>query len=166
VISCSFGDAHEAHNHEANTFEAPMGPVTLDDYEATAAALVGGGSYNVYPLGIESPNHGNRTIVNDPAVANGSPFGWHDTNGASGAEFTITRGNNVWAQDDINGNNGTGSSPNGGSSLNFNFPLNLNNAPSTFLDAVTTNLFYWNNIMHDVWYQLSGEQLWKRRSWK
>jgi len=159
VISCSFGDTHETHNHGANTFEAPMGPVTSEDYEAaTAAPLVGGGSYNVYPLGIESPSHGNRAIVNDPAVASASPFGWHDTNGSAGAEFTITRGNNVWAQDDLNGNNGTGSSPNGGSSLNFNFPLNLNNAPSTFLNAATTNLFYWNNIMHDVWYQYGFDE--------
>ena len=159
VVNCSFGEEHDAHSHTLNTFDAIMGPVTLSEYEAaTAEAFVGGGSYNVYPLGIESPNHGNRTIVNDPAVANGSPFGWHDTNGSSGAEFTITRGNNVWAQDDINGNNGTGSSPNGGSGLNFNFPLNLNNAPSTFLDAATTNLFYWNNIMHDVWYQYGFDE--------
>ena len=159
VVSCNFGDAHETHSHDANIYEAAMGPVTLAAYEAsTAAALVGGGSYNVYPLGIESPSHGNRAIVNDPAVASASPFGWHDTNGSSGAEFTITRGNNVWAQDDINGNNGTGSSPNGGSSLNFNFPLNLNNTPSTFLNAATTNLFYWNNIMHDVWYQYGFDE--------
>ena len=159
VINCSFGEEHDAHSHSTNTFDAPMGPVTLTEYEATTtAAFVGGGSYNVYPLGIESPSHGNRAIINDPAVANGSPFGWHDTNGSAGAEFTITRGNNVWAQDDLNGNNGTGSSPNGGSSLNFNFPLNLNNAPSTFLDAATTNLFYWNNIMHDVWYQYGFDE--------
>ena len=159
VINCSFGDAHETHNHESNILEAPIGPITLEAYEAySAAAFVGGGSYNVYPLGIESPSHGSRTIVTDPAVANGSPFGWHDTNGSAGAEFTITRGNNVWAQDDINGNNGTGSSPNGGSGLDFNFPLNLNNAPSTFLDASITNLFYWNNIMHDVWYQYGFDE--------
>lgn len=152
VISCSFEDPnHKEHNHNDL---APFGPAM--DHTNTAlseAAAVGGGSYNVYPLGIESPNHGSRSIINDPAVVNGSPYGWHDTNGSAGAEFTITRGNNVWAQDDLNGNNGTGSSPNGGSGLNFDFPLNLNNAPSTFLPAATTNLFYWNNIMHDVWYQ-------------
>jgi len=37
-------------------------------YKTTSAAFVGGGSYNVYPLGIESPSHGNRAIVNDPAT--------------------------------------------------------------------------------------------------
>ncbi len=153
VISCSFeGPNHSEHNHNHDTITNKVeeyGPVRSEE----VPALVGGGSYNVYPLGIESPNHGGRTIVTDPAVANASPFGWHDTNGATGAEFTNTRGNNVYAQDDINGNNGFGSSPDGGTNLDFNFALNLNNAPSTYLDAAVTNLFYWNNLMHDIWYQ-------------
>lgn len=153
VISCNFDDPnHSKHNH-TNTHlkeEVFYGPVV----ESTPfEAAVGGGSYNVYPLGIESPNHGNRTVVTDPADATASPFGWHDTNGQAGAEFTNTRGNNVLAQEDANGNNGNGTRPNGGTALDFNFALNLNNAPSTFLLAATTNLFYWNNIMHDVWYQ-------------
>ena len=151
VVTCSFEDPnHSDHGHSSSnkSEEVALGPIP--SYEAAA---VGGGSYNVYPLGIESPNHGNRSIITDPAVANASPYGWHDTNGAAGAEFTYTRGNNVLAQDDVNGNNGSGSRPDGGSSLNFDFPLNLNNSPSTYLPAATVNLFYWNNIMHDVWYQ-------------
>lgn len=156
VISCNFDDPnHKDHDHSTNEVYVPI--LEENSFNAEESA-VGGGSYNVYPLGIESPNHGNRVTVNDPAVVNGSPFGWHDTNGSAGAEFTITRGNNVWAQEDLNGNNGTGASPNGGSGLNFNFPLNLNNAPSTFLDAATTNLFYWNNIMHDVWYNYGFDE--------
>ena len=154
VISCSFEDPNHTEHGHTTTKEpvAEYGPVKAT--EATyAAAVVGGGSYNVFPLGIESPSHGNRVVVTDPANVNASPYGWHDTNGAAGAEFTTTRGNNVLAQDDTNGNNGTGVSPNGGSALNFDFGLNLNNNPSTFLPAATTNLFYWNNIMHDVWYQ-------------
>ncbi len=119
---------------------------------------LGRGSYNVYPLGIESPNHGGRQIINDPADASASPFGWYDTNGQAGAAFTNTIGNNVLAQDDINGNNGNGARPDGGSALDFNFPLNLNNAPSSFLSAATTNLFYWNNIMHDVWYHYGFDE--------
>ncbi|WAC01144.1 M36 family metallopeptidase [Lacinutrix neustonica] len=155
VVSCNYEDPnHENHNHDrtASPKLEHMRPLHYEERSVTKT-LVGGGSYNVYPLGIESPNHGNRTIVTDPATALASPYGWHDTNGSSGAEFTITRGNNVWAQEDTNGNNGTGVSPNGGSALNFDFTLNLNNSPSTFLPAATTNLFYWNNIMHDVFYQ-------------
>jgi len=152
VISCDFGDSnHENHDHDiVSTIEKNE---SFLNEKNVASEFVGGGSYNVYPLGIESPNHGSRTIVTDPANALASPYGWHDTNGSGGAEFTSTIGNNVRAQDDTNGNNGIGVSPDGGSALNFDFPLNLNNAPSTFLPAATTNLFYWNNIMHDVFYQ-------------
>jgi hypothetical protein len=53
--------------------------------------------------------------VTDPA--NIAPFGWHDTNGVSGVEYTITRGNNVWAKDDFMGTNkDDGASPDGGPS--------------------------------------------------
>ena len=54
-------------------------------------------------LPTESPNDGPRALVDNPADGLASPFGWHDTNGAAGPEFTITRGNNAHAyldQDD------------------------------------------------------------------
>ncbi len=137
VANCSFG-AHGEHAHPAS---APP-PASPNDYR-------------VFAMPLESPSHGARTLHNAPwtAAPNASPYGWHDTNGAPGAEYTITRGNNVHAQEDANGNNGTGYSPDGGSSLDFDFGLNLNNAPNTYLDAAITNLFYWNNLAHDVWYQ-------------
>ncbi|MBK7226957.1 MAG: M36 family metallopeptidase [Saprospiraceae bacterium] len=68
---------------------------------------------NIFPFPIESPGHGVRQVINDPDMAPGSPFGWHDTNGAAGAEFTITRGNNTHAYED-GGNVGSGFSPDGG----------------------------------------------------
>src|SRR5262249_37120277 len=64
--------------------------------------------YQVSSLPSESPDAGARTVVTDPADAIASPFGWHDTNGAAGAEFNVTRGNNVLAQEDANGNDGNG----------------------------------------------------------
>ena len=75
---------------------------------------------------VESPNHGSRTIETNPENLIASPFGWHDTDGINGAEHTITRGNNVWSQDDINGNNGTGESADGGDELNFDFEYDFN----------------------------------------
>ncbi|HUM70399.1 MAG TPA: M36 family metallopeptidase, partial [Chloroflexota bacterium] len=95
--------------------------------------LQAGSQYNVYPLPVESPSHGNRAIVGNPANALASPYGWHDTNGSSGAEFTTTQGNNVHAYTDTDNNNSPdpGSSPSGGSSLIFDFPLDLSQAPST-----------------------------------
>ncbi len=159
VISCSFGHAghtDHAHNHNSNTSEVVENHV-MAPY-AEKSMMFAPDSYNVYPMPLINPDDGGRSIVTDPADATASPFGWHDTNGANGAEFTITRGNNVWAQEDANGNNGTGASPSGGSGLDFDFPVNLNQAPSSYRNASTTNLFYWNNIMHDVWYQYGFDE--------
>ncbi|MGR8999335.1 MAG: M36 family metallopeptidase [Gammaproteobacteria bacterium] len=123
--------------------------------------------YRVYATPAESPNHilpqppaDGRTPVNNPANATASPFGWHDTNGSAGAEFMTTRGNNVFAYTDTDSNNvpDTGSDPNGGSSLNFDFPINLNSAPSNYRNAAVTNLFYLNNIIHDVQYQYGFDE--------
>ncbi|PWT87424.1 MAG: metalloprotease [Acidobacteria bacterium] len=111
-------------------------------------------SYNVFARPKENPDDGPRTIENDPFDVTASPFGWHDTDGVAGPEFTITRGNNVYAYTDIDANNvpDANSSPDGGASLNFDFPLDLTKNPDTYRPAAVTNLFYWNNIMHDVFY--------------
>ncbi|MEM9293527.1 MAG: M36 family metallopeptidase, partial [Acidobacteriota bacterium] len=122
--------------------------------------------YRVYEAPAESPNHvtplppaDGRVLVTDPANATASPFGWHDTNGAAGAEFTTHRGNNAYAYDDRDNNNQPPSSqPNCGASLVCDFPLNLNQAPSQYIPAAVTNLFYWNNIIHDVQYQYGFDE--------
>ena len=61
-------------------------------------------AYRVYPLPFDSPDDGARSLLSGVADATASPFGWHDTNGVAGEEFTDTRGNNVTAQEDQNGN--------------------------------------------------------------
>ncbi|MEZ4875410.1 MAG: M36 family metallopeptidase [Flavobacteriaceae bacterium] len=108
--------------------------------QGTSMMMVG--SYNVFPLPVESPSHGSRAIVSNPEDLNASPYGWHDTNGSPGSEFTTTRGNNVLAQEDVNGNNGNGTLANGGAGLNFNFPLNLSQQPINYQNAALTNLFF------------------------
>jgi len=64
-----------------------------------------GSSYRVFALPKESPNDGPRTLETNPADAIASPFGWHDTDGAVGPEFTTARGNNVHAYTDHNNDN-------------------------------------------------------------
>ena len=149
VISCNWGDAHETHGHNSANSSVNKENTVMEG----PANMLAGESYNVYAMPKESPLDGGRTVVNNPQDLKASPFGWHDINGSNGAEYTITRGNNCWAMEDTNGNNGVGYSPNAGAGLDFNSPVNLNNQPSTYLDAAITNLFYWNNIMHDVYYQ-------------
>ena len=117
------------------------------------------GSYRVFPLPVESPAHGNRGLVSDPDDAVGSPFGWHDNNGSTGAEFTITRGNNVHAYQDSDGNNVSSmDEPNGGNNLIFDFNFNLNNTPTQNQNAVVTNLFYATNAIHDIAYRYGFDE--------
>lgn len=146
ILTCTFEKNHHNSEHSSQ----------LDFYnlvKTPESFLVDGSNYNVFALPLESPNHGSRQLVTEPASAEASPFGWHDVNGIIGAEYTIARGNNVWAKEDINGNNSvTGFSPNGTATLNFDFPLDFNDSPLDYQDAAITNLFYVNNMMHDIWY--------------
>lgn len=154
ILTCNFGDLnHAEHNHHSQS-----GNSKAFELFKSNSVLVDGSQYNVFAIPTESPNHGSRTLLSEPANNNASPFGWHDTDGNSGAEFTITRGNNVWAMEDRNANDGIGYSPDGTATLNFDFALNLNQAPALYEDASITNLFYMNNIMHDVWYQYGFDE--------
>jgi hypothetical protein len=144
ILTCNFDHNHaESHkyNVKSNNTSSKTLSVTLD-----------GSQYRAYPLGVESPNHGDRELLNQPADPVASPFGWHDTDGLAGPEFTITRGNNVWASEDRNDDNFPGFSPDGGSELIFDFPYNLNLSPIENQEAAITNLFVWNNYNHDFWY--------------
>lgn len=154
TVSCTFNNNHQNHSQEeCMRFKKVVA-------EESAEAL-NAQQYNVYPLGIESPNHGARQVVVAPQDLLASPFGWHDTNGIPGAEFTTTKGNNVEAKDDIAGDNETtiGQYAQGGTNLIFNFPINFATPPSNNLSAALSNLFYWNNIMHDVWYQYGFDEV-------
>jgi extracellular elastinolytic metalloproteinase len=119
-----------------------------------------GATYRVFPQPFESPTDGDRSLVSNAADPRASPFGWHDTNGAPGAEFTVTRGNNVHAYADRDNNNvpDPGSDPDGGLALVFDFPLNLDARPVDSQPAFVTNLFYWNNVVHDVTYNYGFDE--------
>ncbi len=155
TLSCSFKKTDECQEETNLNHQHHLNIPKPNNTNHTSSMVAG---YNVYAVPVESPNHGTRTIVSDPSDAIASPYGWHDDNGAAGAEYTITRGNNVHAQEDRNGNNGTGYSPDGGTSLTFDYPIDLNLEPINNEDAMITNLFYWNNIIHDVAYRLGFDE--------
>lgn len=151
TVSCSFENCNSIdHTHnskiESTSSFAPTPPPTTDS------------QYNVYSLPTESPNHGSRTILTNPANTLASPFGWHDVDGVDGDEYTITQGNNVYASEDSDNDDIPGYSPNGGATLNFDFPVNLSLSPVSNLDPCITNLFYLNNVMHDIWYQYGFDE--------
>ncbi len=154
VVSCNFEGANHS-NKAHNTKES-----ILFAEEGTTVVSGGGAQYRVFPLPAESPNHGPDELIADPSgEGDGSPYGWHDTDGVPGAEYTITRGNNVWSKDDINGNNGIdGVSADGGVDLDFDFVFDFTTAPANSIEAATVNLFYMNNLMHDIYYQYGFDE--------
>ncbi len=155
VVSCDFGEGHAAHIETASSNESVL--VRQDNYTNTSS-MAGVPSYKVLALPTESPNHGPHVMVTNPADPVASPFGWHDTNGVEGPEHTITRGNNVYAKEDRAGNNSSGYAPDGGPDLNFDFDFSLDTAPVNVMDAAIVNLFYMNNMMHDIWYKYGFDE--------
>jgi hypothetical protein len=90
-------------------------PLPGSSTQAALVPLSTASIYNVYVLPLESPTLGDRSIVQDPWDALASPYGWHDTNGVAGHEFTITKGNNVYAYTDTLNDGIPEFSPDGGS---------------------------------------------------
>ena len=123
--------------------------------------VLDGSAYRVFAWPNESPNDAGRTLVANPADSIASPFGWHDINDAAGPEFITTQGNNVHAYMDQDANNAPdfGSSPSGGSALRFDFPIDLTQHAQAYRDAATTNLFYANNMIHDVLYRYGFDEV-------
>lgn len=155
TISCSFGDKHDHNNVQKNKISFEN---ILFNNKANTLVDATPGTYRVIPYNFVSPNHHSFDLITTAGNTLASPNGWHDSNALGGTnaalKFTYSRGNNVLAQDDINADNGTGVRAEGGATLNFDFaPGNESALPATYLPSSTTNLFYMNNIMHDVWYQ-------------
>ncbi|MGV0833887.1 T9SS-dependent M36 family metallopeptidase [Empedobacter brevis] len=158
TLSCSF-DHGSFYNENLATFNQEDWSWLYTDISNTASP-----QYNVYQLPLEAPNRGGRTFA-DLSVSNttASPNGWHNT-----SESTIktrTEGNNVRAVRDheSKGYNSYNSVLNtvsidnkdyvdGGNSLAFDFPVDFTKHPFESWQAATTNLFYMNNMMHDIFY--------------
>ncbi len=116
-------------------------------------------AYLVYAWPDESPHHAipappsdGRLLEEDPENYS-SPDGWHDTDGSPGAEYTTTQGNNVDAQKN-------GAEADCGVDLDCSFALYLNAEPTSGsnVDAAIVNLFYWNNLVHDVWHSYGFDE--------
>lgn len=157
MLSCNFEHDHSSHetlDYNKNLFDIPNYCEVLERISSNAVIP---NSYEVFAMPLESPYYGARTIETLPANATASPFGWHDTDGAPGAEFTVTRGNNTNSYED--GNN-PGFQPDGGATLDFTgFPFDQNYSVATpYEEAAITNLFYWNNIIHDVLYMYGFDE--------
>jgi extracellular elastinolytic metalloproteinase len=178
MITCTFGPKvetdnlsdHSAHSHKMKTSSKLVKKANQINFQASnkniAASIIAANeaSYVAFPLGIETPAHGERTRIVNPAVVATipadavvpSPLGWHNLGDSNTSR---TEGNNVAAYEDANDINGPQSPGSFAEttkegSLKFDYPIDLIDpkGPSTYTKAATVNLFVWNNYMHDISY--------------
>jgi extracellular elastinolytic metalloproteinase len=150
-------DTLDGNHHFDYTVDATTGKVW------TRIDWVSGDSYRVYKEPVESANHSSspppadgRVVISNPANADASPLGWHN-DGTSA--FLIHRGNNVHAYDDHDANNQPPAvQPACTSTRDCDFPVDFAAAPIAYTPAAITNLFYWNNLIHDVQYQYGFDE--------
>jgi len=119
--------------------------------------------YRVYPQPVESPTHTTplppedaRLLVVEPQDPIASPNGWHDDGATT---YTTTRGNNVHAYEDSDADNlPPANETDCGPTLDCDFEIALEDEPAAYRDAAVANLFYWNNLIHDVQYQYGFDE--------
>ena len=130
-------------------------------------------SYRVLPEPLEAPNDPNANQnptnflvdISTAGDAVASPYGWHSTDGTT--ENASTIGNNVNATNDPGAESPQPVKPKGPamatnippvSPFEFHHDADLTMGPETYTDAAIVNLFYWNNIVHDIFYQFGFDE--------
>ncbi|HSY60793.1 MAG TPA: M36 family metallopeptidase, partial [Cytophaga sp.] len=124
---------------------------------------VNSAKYNVIAYPNESPLVADPSLETDPWTRN------HDQNANTlkwnsdgTTDYKNVRGNNVFVQQDLDSNNNTPgfsvSSTTNLPDLTFDFDFNPNADPVEDPDFGETNLFYWDNLMHDLSYQYGFDE--------
>lgn len=166
TVYCNFDHPQkQAHSHQC--IESGL-QQSLNN--TPSPEIVNGASYRVIPFPAESPNHagGTPALKTDPwtlAPGNATSLKWH-SDGTN--DWTYSRGNNVWAYHDrSNANAGavdrSAQSTTTPDPLTFDFAPDFSVAPTQTTPVPNqqfniTNLFYWNNIIHDVLYQYGFDE--------
>lgn len=160
TVSCKWD---KSENPQACTEQAPhqhQAKAGSGTNAARAPFIINDATYMVVPYPAESPIHpGGALAIRPnpwllaPAGSNATSLKWH-SNGTT--DYNFTRGNNVWAYEDRNFDNVAGASDTSSTDapLTFTKVYDFAQEPIVTVNqrAATTNLFYWNNIIHDISY--------------
>ncbi len=137
---------------QATALRQPPPPPPPPNVTSTSFSVVGYPRENPGTLGLQTETD---PWLKAGAGNNATTHGW---NFDGTTNYTTTRGNNVAAYDDSLKANAPGryaTSSTAAPNLTFAFPFSPAAAPTTLANrnAATVNLFYWNNIIHDLTYQ-------------
>lgn len=148
--------------HKTNTGAEQVNHKDLVERRSDISPLINSATYRVVKYPAESPQHpgGTPSLHVNPwtmAPGNATTLNWHN-DGTD--DHDSTRGNNVWAAEDRSNTNNVFNNaavsqttqPN----LTFDYAPDFTQAPTTTSPPNQqfniTNLFYWNNILHDILY--------------
>ncbi|KAJ1982223.1 hypothetical protein H4R35_000394 [Dimargaris xerosporica] len=130
-------------------------------------------AYRVFPFGVEGPqDRAGRQLVVNPFDRLASPRGWHMVGNYT---YHETRGNNVIAQDHqspqlswdeapkVQGQRSRRDHRPSGARYpavdeTYDFSLDLGRDPYLNTNASITNLFYWTNLLHDLFYRYGFDE--------
>ena len=139
--------------------------------EGTSPLIVNGASYRVIAYPAESPIHpgGAPALQSNPwslSTGNAVSLKWH-SDGTN--DYNYTRGNNAWAYHDRSNTNTadlakSATSTTSPDPLTFDFVPDFTITPTQTTPVQNqqfniTNLFYWNNIIHDLTYQYGFDEV-------
>ncbi|CAG9944999.1 unnamed protein product [Clonostachys rosea f. rosea IK726] len=124
--------------------------VDVDSAEVVGVSdHVSHGTFEVYPIGINDPWEGERSIIIDPEETTASPNRWLETYYG----YNCTVGNNIQAAVLPQSGRVTFSEPNAEGTYVFDYTPDGGD-PVTFRDAAVTQAFYTTNMLHDLYYLL------------
>jgi hypothetical protein len=161
-VSCNWGKPAHTENTVNDFAQNAIADDNVESVEAINSA-----KYKVIPFPAENINvpGGTPAVKSNPwlLAGAGNNSGTLTWNYDGTTTYDSSRGNNVLAQEDLNGNNGFGlgaHSTQPAPDLLFKYTPNFNQDPTTATNQqfALTNLFYWNNIMHDISYQYGFDE--------
>ena len=159
VLSCTFSNGHNlcTEDNENNSADTLL-KVQSSSENSNSVKRGNSATYNVFPLPYESPLFTSRKLISNPYGTDYSPSGWQDEAGINGNEDKITKGNNVYAYEDANADDLPGYSPQCNDLHEFNFGFDTLHSPIENQDASLTQLFYINNMIHDIAYSYGFDE--------
>lgn len=170
ILHCNFGQ-HGVTDRFTTAVPVTPAPAGGSPLSPIATGTVGANNvYRVIDMPYESiidPGASHSLVTNTGDVT-ASVDGWHKVGNA--VTNLYTHGNNVWAFQDPSptplggvpsadptrtayANNGIAGAPPLTEPLGFDYSFNTADDPTIYMKAAIVNLFYWNNLMHDVFYQ-------------
>ncbi|KAH9032534.1 extracellular elastinolytic metallo proteinase [Lactarius hengduanensis] len=137
--------------------------------------------YHVFPFGLNDPSEGGRTLAKENFDPLASPLGWHVIPVSNDplssnlkkkgqySNYTTTFGNNVFAHENWEGQNGWlhNYRPDGGDDLIFNYPYDPKTTDKSdsldeakkYINVTITQLFYTSNLVHDLYYRYGFDEV-------